>query len=190
MIDIIKVAADYIRTDLSTNEAKVGSSHAHAAVSALLGYNSKKALIDSGEIDIENEDLVYSVDLDVDKLAEQIGKMGETPLKGIPVERIADSIRSGLTRPCECCAQKGPDVRAISDPDGHDDEPAGWVCRVCSINESEEYASCIYCGDLVIYRAAKINKAGECPEHKGESHMDEEEESGWNDLAENLTKDM
>lgn len=191
MTDTIKTAADFLRQDLAIMGYKVGSSHAHAAIAGYCGYNSKKALLDSQYIDPEDESLLLKIEPNIAKLTEVIGKMKSTPLqsKSLPIEHIARSIRAGLTPPCECCQRKKHDVQPIGDPYEYGDEPDGWVSLSCAESD-EDYATCIYCGPEIIFRADQINEQGECPEHNGESYMDEEESQGWQDLIEYWNKDQ
>lgn len=189
MSDTIKNAADFLREDLAIYNHNVRSSHAHAAVAAYCGHNSKKALLDSSSIDIEDEFLSLKINPDIQKLEKVISKMrDDTPLKHIPIERIARSIHAGLTPPCECCSTKKHNVMPIGDLDALGDEPDGWVCHSCAESD-DSYARCEFCGDEAIYRADQINSRGECPEHNGESHMDDEEREGWMDTIEYWNKD-
>ena len=186
--DTIKNAAEFLRENFASEGHKLGSSHAHAAISAYCGFNTKKALIDCGP-DTEDPNFILSVAPDLPKLADRISKMGNTPLHAVQIDRLAELIQTALTPECECCGVKKIQNCPIGDADDPYFEPDGWVCPNCASKE-EEYATCRFCGPDVIFRADQINERGECSEHNGESVMDEEEEQDWEDYIENITKDL
>ena len=55
--------------------------------------------------------------------------------------------------------------------------------------DSDKYRECEYCGFGIVHPVKDLNDQSECPEHKGESDMDDEEREGWEDIIENMTKD-
>jgi hypothetical protein len=189
MQDFIKTAAKFVREQLTAEGIEVGSSHAHAAISAYCGFNSKKALIDHGP-NIEDENLILSITPNLQKLAERVSEMKQVPLQSVPTDHLADLITTALTPACEFCGVKQKENQPIGDSYDPYFEPDGWVCSDCASSEEDEYAICRFCGPNVIYRADQINYRGECPEHDGESVMDEEEEQDWEDYIENVTKDL
>ncbi len=191
MTDVIKEAAQYLRNSLETEyEKKVRSSHAHAAVAGFLGYKSKKALLaDNDNYPVEDEHILLHRETSEQALSDSISRMQDTPLKDVPVQLVSTLIETGLTPSCEQCGEKTLNSSPVYTEDC-DDDPDGQVCNRCSSFHDDEYATCIYCGPGVIYRADQINTAGECPEHSGESYMDDEERQGWEDYIENITKDI
>lgn len=185
--DTIKAAAKYFREQLAVENLEIGSSHAHAAISAYCSYNSKKAMIDDGP-DLEDPNLILSITPNLEKLGERIAEMKETPLQTISLPRLGNLIATALTPACECCGIKKRQNKPIGDPSELYFDPDGWVCSNC-VESEDDYATCRYCGPDVIYRAEQINDQGECQEHNGESVMDEEEKQGWQDLREYFNKD-
>ena len=186
MNDTIKTAAKYLRETL---DLKVGSSHAHAAVSGYLGYKSKKALLaDNYDCPIEDEHILLRRQGSQKSLSEAILKMHDSPLKKVEIHKLAEIIKTGLTPNCEQCGEKTLNSSPVYTKDCEDD-PDGQVCESCSSFYDDEYATCVYCGSDVTYRADQINADGECSEHEGESYMDEEEKEGWESLIENWNKD-
>jgi hypothetical protein len=186
--DTVKAAAEYLRETLNSEGVELGSSHAHAAISAYCGYNSKKALLDNGP-DTTDLNLVLTIDPDIENLAKQVAKMKGDPLNNVSINHLADLIQTAITPECECCGAKMIHSRPIGDSRATYFEPDGWVCPDCA-SYDDEYASCRFCGSDVIYRADQINERGECSEHDGESVISEEEEQDWDDYIENITKDL
>lgn len=179
--DVIHSAATVIRGTLEKLGKNLASSHAHELTAAYMGFNSKKALIDSGEFDLNDPELVLRVTPDISKLSEKVGKLRPDLLQRLPLAGIAQLIKTGLTPPCECCGVHLSAVVPITGPEHHSVD--GWVCMHC-VDREDDYDTCRYCGDEIVYRAHNINSDGECPEHAGESVLDPEEEAGYNDLAE------
>lgn len=187
MSDKIKDAAQYLRDQLKSENVNVRSSHAHQAVAAYLGFNSKKALIDS-DIEIDHDELFLEVEPDIGKIEEAVRRMKDTDLSNVPFDHLAETIQVGLSPTCEGCDHKRVDIQAIASTDIYD-EADGWICGRCVSEMDDEYATCVFCGPEIIYRADQINHNGECPEHMGESDMDEEDEEDWDSYIENINKD-
>lgn len=192
MSDVIKKASKHFRDSIElTHKKKVRSSHSHAVISAALGYKSKKALMaDNYNLPIEDEFILYHYgnELDNEMVSDAIDSMKDSPLKSLPSHFVREAILDSLTPECECCGDKTVYSQPVFDSDNIED-PVAQVCNDCSEDE-EEYATCIYCGDSILYRAFEINSAGECPEHKGESSMSDEEREDWESYIENLNKDF
>lgn len=179
--DVIYTAVTHVQTTLGKIGAKLAPSHAHELTAAYMGFNSKKALIDSGEYDLSDPELVLNLDPDLPKLEEKVRKLRPDLLQRLPIAGIGRLIKTGLTPPCECCGYRLSVVVPITGPEH--DSVDGWVCMHC-VDREDAYGTCRYCGDAIVYRAQTLNRAGECPDHAGESSMDPEEEVGYNDLAE------
>ncbi len=182
--DVVHQAATHLRGLFSKLEKSVSVSHSHELTAAYMGFNSKKALLDSDEYDLTDPDLVLRLNPDINKLGEKVEKLRPDLLQKLPLTQIAAVIKAGLTPPCECCHLHLTALVPITSPTHQGVD--GWVCWHCvDRDRSEEmYATCRYCGDETVYRARHINRAGECPEHAGESAMDPEEEADFNDWAE------
>jgi len=175
MPDLIKHAVKHLQKSLSKDYNKeVRSSHAHAAISGYLGFNSKKALLadNYGEL-IEDELSLFHNMLppNTKVLEDVISRMKDTPLKELPTRVIEDTIKIALTPPCEVCGHKTSNSHSVFQGDDPD-EPIAQVCSSC-VQDEDEYDRCHFC-DLLC-RAEEINNAGECSEHYGESSFDEEE---------------
>lgn len=186
-IDVTKDAADFVTKIFAADNRKVKPSHAHALVAHYLGYNSKKAMIDDQDdwIDDEGNGLdSYSPDLK--QIAERVAAMKSSPLKEAPVDYLADVVYAGLAPPCECCGEKSLDIMPLGDAD-IGGSPEGWVSQQCA-SDDEDYGTCWCCGDDVIHRTENLNAAGECPDHAGESSLDEEEQEDRNSWIEYQTK--
>lgn len=192
MTDIIKQASRHLQETFKTvYQQKLGSSHAHAAISGYFGYKSKKALLaDHFNETIEDEFfLFHHRDLvSQEKLANTISAMNDSPLRTTPIHLVAHAIEEALTPECESCEHKTIDSQPLFSSDDID-EPIAQVCSSCQRNE-DDYATCRYCGDDILYRANEINSAGECSEHKGEGSLSDEEYEDWKSYIENVTKDL
>lgn len=180
--DVTYSAAAFLRDYMGKLGKNLASSHAHELTAAYMGFNSKKALIDSDQYDLSDPELVLSVSPDISKLEQQVRKLRPDLLQKLPVKGLAQVIKSGLTPPCECCGYHLSVVVPITDPSHRHVD--GWVCMHCVDRESS-YKTCRYCGDDIIYRAHNVNSDDECPEHAGESILNPEEEQGYWDLIEN-----
>ncbi|VVO01184.1 hypothetical protein [Pseudomonas fluorescens] len=183
--DVVKEAAEFLRDELAHLGVKVGSSHAHAAVAHYLGYNSKKALLDDPTFYPEDQELVTYHELGTKKLVDRLPSMKENPLKHMDVGQLGSIIWAGLAPACECCDQKKLDITYLGDDIRN---PQGWVSESCA-ERNEDYGRCHFCGDEYLYRAQDLNRNGECPEHNGESDMDDEELEDWESYIENINKD-
>lgn len=181
--DIIYTAATHIRDLLEKMGKPIGPSHAHELTAAYMGFNSKKALIDSGEYDLNDPELVLNLDPDLLRLEEKVGKLRPDLLRKFTIPGLGRVIQTALTPPCECCGYRlGAVVPINGRRHGSVD---GWVCMHCVDRDVDDaYGTCPNCGDGIVYRAETLNRAGECPEHAGESSMDPEERAGWNDWVE------
>ncbi|MEW6996253.1 hypothetical protein AADZ86_00910 [Colwelliaceae bacterium BS250] len=192
MSDIIKKASKYLQETIQDlNPNKLGSSHAHAAISGALGYKSKKALLaDNYNSPIEDEFILYSQGgkLNNSLLAEVIDRMKDSPLKSLPSHVVSSAISEALTPECEHCGDKNVYSQPLFSSNDIE-EPIAQVCHSCS-DDREEYDTCLYCGEGTLYRSSEINSAGECSEHQGEGSFSDEEREGWDSYIENVTKDL
>lgn len=179
--DVIYSAVTFIQSTFEKLGKNLAPSHAHELTAAYMGFNSKKALIDSGEFDLNDPELVLSVTPDISKLGEKVRKLRPDLLQKLPLTAISRLIKTGLTPPCECCGYKLGAVVPITGPEHRGID--GWVCMHC-VDRDDRYDTCRYCDNELVYRAHNINRHGECPVHAGESALDPEEEAGYNDLAE------
>jgi len=174
--DFIREAAKHLRdTVKSIYDVDVRSAHAHDAVSGSLGFNSKIALQTSEDIIPDDACLTRHNDLDIEKTAEVISRMRETPLQNLPIEHVVSIIKDGLTPGCACCGEKTASSVIVGDrgDEKAPDDPE-WICPDCA-SDDEEFGHCIYCGDDVLYRLKDLNNNWECDEHAGESALDPEE---------------
>lgn len=78
-----------------------------------------------------------------------------------------------MTTYCSDCDNK-IDAQDIKYPVGD-----GYICDDCF--SPDEYDKCVYCGDHTYYKYSQLNSSFECPEHAGESIMDDEDAEGWED---------
>ena len=78
-----------------------------------------------------------------------------------------------MTTYCSDCDNK-IDAQDIKYPVGD-----GYICDDCF--SPDEYDKCVYCGDHTYYKYSQLNSSFECPEHAGESIMDDEDVEGWED---------
>tara|TARA_R110000772_G_scaffold73331_2_gene160360 strand:- start:4414 stop:4998 length:585 start_codon:yes stop_codon:yes gene_type:complete len=187
-IDVTKEAADFIIKTFAADNRKVKPSHAHALISHCFGYNSKKAMIDDEDFLVDDEgNGLNAYDPDTKLVTERVAAMKSSPLKEVPVDYLVDVVYAGLAPPCECCGEKRLDIMPLGDPDDGDD-PKGWVSRQCA-SDDDDYGTCWCCGDHILHRAKDLNRAGECPEHAGESSLDEEEQEDRDSYIEYHTKD-
>jgi len=179
--DLVSTAASHVQETLEKMGKNLAPSHANELAAAYMGYGSKKALIDSGEYDLNDPEMVLSLTPDLTKLGEKVRKLRPDLLQKLPLPALGRLIKTGLTPPCECCENRlGSIVPIAGQRRGAVD---GWVCMGC-FERDDAYGTCRYCDDAIVYRAQTLNSAGECPAHAGESRMDPEEEAGWDSLAE------
>jgi hypothetical protein len=188
--DVIKDAARYLQHEIDIKfDIPLQSSHAHALIAGYLGFNSKKALLAYNyEEPITDPFFLHSGDFQTseENLNSTLDRIKSSPIKNIRVDLLINSIDTALTPNCECCDRKR--LRSFT-VFNEDDEPEAQVCRSCLKENEEDYSTCIYCGDHIIYRSEIINRHGECPNHDGESYMDEDETEDWLSYIENITKD-
>ncbi len=190
MSDVIKNASKHLQTTLKDiHSEKLGSSHAHAAISAALGYKSKKALLtDNHNIPIDDEFILYKQNsaINTEVLNIAVESMNNSPLKDLPRYAMERAVTEALTPECECCGKKTRHSVPLFSSDDIDD-PIAQVCGACRTNE-REYAYCTYCGYDTLYRANEVNAAGECYEHRGEGSLSDEEQEDWDSYSEYLSK--
>lgn len=191
MSDVIKIASKYLQETINDlNHEKLGSSHSHAAVSGALGFKSKKAILDdNGGLPIEDEFILYNQggQIDDSTLSKVIDRMNDSPLKSLPIHVVHNAISEALTPECEKCGNKTAHGQPLFSSDDIE-RPIAQVCDSCS-DDVEEYDTCFYCGQGILYRANEINSEGECSEHRGESFLSEEEQEDWDSYFENINKD-
>lgn len=180
--DVIYTAATHVQTTLENMGRNLAPSHAHEFIAAYFGFNSKKALIDSGEYDLKNQELVLTLRPDLPKLKEKMRKLRPDLFQIFTAPLLSRVIKTGLTPPCECCEYRLAAVVPITGRKR--DIVDGWVCMHCVDRNGHAYGTCHYCGEGIVYRAETLDGNDECPEHAGESNMDPEEEDDWDSLAE------
>jgi len=180
--NVINEAVEFVRDHFRLYRGlDIRPAHAHAAVSHFLGYNSKIALKSDPYFDPFDADLINYCEAGVEKLAEHIPRMQQTPLQTLDLHELYDVIRAGLAPSCENCGHKSLDITPL----GYEEsEPDGWVCASCVSRYDSEYEHCRYCGDDYVYRASDINEHGECSAHDGESALDDEESEDYESLVE------
>jgi hypothetical protein len=181
--DATKVAAKYLIENIQQNHGvKIGSSHSHAAISGLLGYRSKKALLSDYPYEAEEENFIHCFkESNIKQLTENIIAMKDSPLKALDISAIAEVILDGLTPECECgtkCRTNTP-VFTESTYEIDLDLIKEHACTSCVRDYPEEYGHCRYCGEDILYTVDSLNENGECSEHEGESEMSEEDRQGW-----------
>ncbi|EPN29760.1 hypothetical protein A244_39853 [Pseudomonas syringae pv. actinidiae ICMP 18807] len=176
--EAVEFVRDHFRLDRGLN---IRQAHAHAAVSHFLGYNSKIALKSDTYFDPCDADLINYCKTGVEKLAEHIPRMKQTPLQDLNLDELHDVIRAGLAPACENCGHKCLSITPLG---YQESEPDGWVCNSCVARYDAEYEHCRFCGDGYVYRASDINEHGECSAHDGESVLDDEETEDYESLAE------
>lgn len=182
-----KEAAAFIRQELGSDEQPIGSSHAHQAIAAYCGYNSKKAFVDDEQHDFSEPSTLLHIEPDSEKLSQRIDAMKDTPLKEMPIDDIEQAIHAGLAPKCEITGEHQLDIAPVYTDDT--DKPDGWVSESEANENDEDYGHCTYCGPDYLYRTSVLNSAGECLEHNGESTLSEEEEKDQDDYIEYIMKD-
>ncbi len=204
--ETIKAKATYLRQCLeqgdrhyrdsrSLGKNAVKLSHCHEMIAAALGFNSKVAMNDyHSDPECWDEDEFYferyrshafGRGFNLKFIMERVARLRDTPLHDADPYFIAEAVAETLAPPCQDCGDKDAKGRFVHD--GDSSEPVMFVCRTCSQDE-DEYDTCIYCGPDVLYKASDINRSGECPEHSGESYMDEEEREDWDSFIEYWNK--
>lgn len=181
--DISKEASKFIREQIPGTK----SSHAHALIAHGLGFNNKKALIDSGIlVGVEDEpEFMLEIEIDKEVIKSGCARMGDTPLKNQSTDLLARATYAALAPVCNVCNEKSMSIRPV----GGDDHHAGeWLCDRC-FTSNPEYGACIYCGPDQPYRLDDLNAQGECPAHDGESLLEPEEQEDWDSYLEYNTKD-
>lgn len=187
-------ADDYRYLPSSVSKGTVKLAHCHELIAAGLGFKSKKSMLsycndprnwDDSEVYIER---YYSHSaghkLNTQLVMDRVSNLKDTPLHKSKEEFVIHSVAEAIAPPCHDCNEKDANGRFIHDGDGSD--PQIYVCRACS--EEDKYDTCVYCGSGTLYKASDINRAGECPEHAGESYMDEEERDDWDSFIEYCNK--
>lgn len=182
--DVIYTAATHVKTTLENMGRDLAPSHAHELIAACMGFNSKKALIDSGAYDLHDQELGLTLQPDLPKLEEKMRKLRPDLFQIFTAPLLSRVIKTGLTPPCECCGYRLAAVVPITGRKR--DIVDGWVCMHCVDRYGHAYGACHYCGEGIVYRAETLNSKDECPEHAGESNMDSQEEEDLESLAEYL----
>lgn len=193
MSDIFKKSSKKLQATFKSDYGvDVRSSHAHAAIAGFLGFNSKKAFNDHHGEHLKNASYIPEGEENYEKLQEALERMRETPLKNYPAHEVANVIEQSLPPLCEECGCRDESYRSLhsNESSGWIDEPDGYVCQDCLSQNRDEYATCRYCGEDMLYRADEINEAGECSEHEGEGSFTDEEMEDWESYIENVTKDL
>lgn len=187
--DFTKAAADHLRFEAKQHGLKIGSSHAHALVAAWLGYQSRIALLSPSSDHYTSDPWLFREKPNRDQLDAAIARMRSGNLKGEHVPFLVRTICDGLAPPCSETGlhsafniplgyvEKGDDVTGVE-----------WV-HPSEAKDRERFDHCLCCGHNFLYRNEDLDKQQLCKEHEGELDLDEEEQDGWNDLGEYLTKD-
>lgn len=175
---------------------KVKLSHCHELIAAAFGYNSKAAMnadvhnssiLNDHEFYIERwRETVYGRPSGEQKIIERIQSLRDTPLHTAHAHSVVSLVKCALAPQCQDCYEKDPRGRFVFN--GYGDNPIDFVCSACAQDE-QNYDTCRFCGDEYLYPASIINSSGECPEHQGESHMDDEELEDLESYIENINKD-
>lgn len=196
--ETIKAKATYLREALENGDVHyhpiVKLSHCHELIAAALGFKSKVAMnsyFNNPECWDDEEGFFeryssHGSNLDLKFIMERIARLKNTPLHHFPQHLMVHALGDALAPPCQNndCGNKDSNGRFVYDKNG---DPMMFVCRACSQDE-DEFDTCTYCGSDTLYKARTINRVGECPEHSGESYMDEEEREGWDSLIEYWNK--
>lgn len=184
-IDYTKAAAHHLREKASQQGLKIGSSHAHALVAASLGYKSRAALLDNSSNHLPTDQWLSHENPDTNQIRDAIKRMRDTNLTEEHVPFLAKTILDGLTPPC--CETGIISAENIPLGNVNPGDEAEWVHPSCSRN-TDTFGHCRCCGEGVLYRLQDLDDQMLCAEHHGEFDMDPEEQAGWDDLVENLTK--
>ncbi|MDW1507540.1 hypothetical protein R7D97_25480 [Vibrio sp. Vb5031] len=175
------------------NRVKVQLSHCYELIAATLGYRTHPSMKaddyewDDHELFTERwRDDVYQNPRVNQAIVDRIKDLNSPSLKAAPGFIVTGIVQAVLTPPCKDCEHQDPRGRFVHDESGQD--PIDFVCQDCA-SDDEEYGTCIFCGDGILYPTSLLNSAGECPEHKGESDLDDEEREDWDSYIEYLNKD-
>ncbi|HFG1874480.1 hypothetical protein D6V10_06865 [Vibrio cholerae] len=181
------------RPPLVPQPVEIKLSHCHELIAATFGYGQrvsmKKDDIDWDDQEVYTErwrDTVYQNNKVNDSIINRLKELNAPSLKAAPGFIITGIVQSTLTPQCKDCRHQDPRGRFVHDDSG--DDPIDFVCRECA-SDDEEYDTCTYCGEGILYPTSLLNSAGECPEHRGESHLDDEEREDWDSYIEYLNKD-
>lgn len=188
-IDYTAAAAAHLRAEAKNRGIRIGSSHAHAIVAAHLGYNSRAALLAPNANHCLDDQWLGQEEPNKELIRDAIVRMRDTELTTTPetVDFLALTIQDGLTPPCCITGRRSSDNIPLGDVQPGD-EPEAWV-HPSAAHDPDQFGHCRCCGHGVLYRVEDLDLQGLCDEHKGEFDFDEEEQKGWDDLIENLTKD-
>lgn len=188
-IDYTAVAATHLRTEAKKRGTRIGSSHAHAIVAAHLGYNSRAALLAPTAEHCLDDQWLGQAEPNKEMIRDAIMRMRDTELTTKPetVDFLALTIQDGLTPTCCVTGTHSADNIPLGDVQPGD-EPEAWV-HPSAAQDPDQFGYCRCCGRDVLYRVGDLDSQGLCEEHKGEFDYDEDEQKGWGDLLENLTKD-
>lgn len=189
-LDFTKAAADHLRDVSRERGLEIGSSHAHALVAASLGYQSRVALLEPSSGHWTGDPWLYREEPNHAELGAAISRMrkGAVELEHVPF--LAETIRDGLAPPC---SETG--VRSAKNiPLGYVDvgdraSDVEWV-HPSEARDRERFDHCRCCGTSYLYRVEDLDEHGLCDEHRGEFDFDEDEAKDWEDLVENMTKDL
>lgn len=185
-VDYTAAAAKHLRETAAECGMRVRSSHAHALVAAYLGYNSRAALLAPNSNHCVDDQWLGWEAANRDQIRAAIARMRDTELTAADVDFVADSIRDGLTP--ACCESGRRSAENIPLGDVQPGDETEWV-HPSAARDTEQFGHCRCCGRDVLYRAEDLDDQGVCEMHHGEFDCDPEEQQGWDDLVENLTKD-
>ncbi|BEI26461.1 hypothetical protein H8F18_14940 [Vibrio fluvialis] len=169
----------YNKPHLASHPVEVKLSHCHELIAATFGYGQrvsmKKDGIDWDDQEVYTErwrDTVFQNNKVDGAIIKRITELNAPSLKAAPGFIVSSIVQSTLTPPCKDCGHQDSRGRFVHDESG--DDPIHYVCRECA-SDDEEYDTCLFCGDDILYPISLLNSSGECPIHKGESYYDEEQ---------------
>lgn len=188
--DFTKAAAEHLRAKAKERGLDIGSSHAHALVAASLGYQSRVALLASSAEHWTGDPWLYREEPNLEELGASIARMRHGSIEPELVPFLAEAIRDGLAPPCSESGLRSAKNIPLGDIEaGGDATDVEWV-HPTEARDRERFGHCRCCGDHYLYRVDNLNEKGLCEEHKDEFDLDDDEQKDWDDLVENMTKDM
>ncbi len=186
-IDYTKEAADHLREKLEQKGLSVGSSHSHALVASVLGYNSRAALLAENSNHSTDSQWLSRERPDNKNVEIAIQRMKKTVLKNEHVPLIIQYVRDGLTP--ECCETGQKSFYNLPVGNVEEGDETDWVHPSVVDRNGSEFGYCRCCGEDRAFRVDELDHQGLCEEHEGEFDLDEDEEQDWADYIEYHTKD-
>lgn len=188
--DFTKAAADHLRSVAKERGLEIGSSHAHALVAASLGYQSRVAFLSPTSEHWTGDPWLYLEEPNQVELGAAVTRMRKGAVEPDHVLFLAGAIRDGLAPPCsETGLRSAKNIPLGCVDKGDDATDVEWV-HPSQARDRERFDHCRCCGSDYLYRIEDLDEHGLCEVHKGEFDLDEEEQKDWDDLIENMTKDL